>query len=248
VRIARLLALAAFMLLPSLQSGAATIDFDVDSAGNPILHGDVIANQYLADGVLISAVNPNRSHDLAMAFDSDASGTRDPDLEYAWSGGNLSGTRLGGLLILAEDPVVPDDEGSRPAGELIFEFLGGPLQSIGFDLVDIESAVVEAGGLDLYFDGALQASYSFADFAEPSSNLYDPSVVYGDHFANRIAPIDLSTAGLRFNEAVFRLGGSGALDNVVVEYAPIQPLAEPGTIVLIALALAGTAFTRRHPS
>jgi hypothetical protein len=245
LHIARLLALVAFGLLLSSQAGAATIDFDTDSAGNPILHGDVITTQYLADDVRISAVNPNRSHDLAMAFDSDASGTRDSDLEYAWAGGNLAGTRLGGLLILAEDPVIPDDEGSRPAGQLIFELLGDPAQSIGFDLVDVESAIAEPGGIDLYLGGALQASYSFAAFTDPSSDLYDPTVVFGDRFANRIAPINLSALGLRFDEAVFRLGGSGAVDNVVVE---VQPLTEPSAMVLLALALTGGALTRRRQS
>ena len=103
------------------QASAITLTFD--DIG--LQHGSVLSDQYA--GVEISAVNFNKSHGIAAAFDTGLTGTRDDDLESAsggltaWSGGNLEGTELGFALILQENDEncaggvcsAPDDEAAN---------------------------------------------------------------------------------------------------------------------------------------
>lgn len=228
----------ALAVLVSHTAGASQISIDFEG----LVHGEVLNSQIA--GVTISAVNQGGGPDLAVAFDSNLSGTRDPDLEGPnWSGGNIvSGTDLGNLLILQENNIGtgdgvadrPDDEGSRPAGSITLAF-DTAYSSFGFDLIDIEGTRPsdEPGDLDLYLGDALVYSVSFMDF------LADPSVQYGDNSANRISP--LSGFGL-FDRAVFNLGGSGAIDNIVATVPAPAPLA------LLGLALVGFGVGSRSRS
>lgn len=124
-------------------AGAATITFDEDAVA--LVHGSLVSTQYA--GVTISATDRRGRPKPAVAFDSDRSHTRDPDLEFGdgWKRGNLSDppVRLGNLLIINENEKLcwtgvckkPDTE--EKGGSLIFEF-DAPLLSLGFDLIDIE--------------------------------------------------------------------------------------------------------------
>lgn len=250
MRIAPLLAL---MTLLPLRAGALTLDFDVDSDSNPIVHGQVIDNEYAADGVTISAINPNRSFDLAIAFDTTERWTPDPDLEDPWDGGNLaSHTLLRNILIIAERDVTkgkaPDDEGNRPAGQITFDF-ASTMVSMGFDMVDLESTIEEPGGVDFMLsDGGggftLQGSFEFMDLVTSGTPVFDPTLSFGNNTANRIDPILLASldnsVGPVFDRVVFRLGGSGGLDNLVLASAP-----EPSLMWLGLLSAAALAARRR---
>jgi hypothetical protein len=212
---ARLPLLAALWLtlIPSPEAGATTIDFD------SLQHGEAVDTQFSSSlGVTISAINVGGGPDVAIAFDSLLTGTRDPDLEGpAWSRGNLApSTSLGRLLIVAEnvrdendDGLVddPDDEGSRPAGSIFFDF------------------------------------ESFGEFIEGESSFFVPDVVYGNNSANRIAPITAADLGLiQFSKVELNLGGSSAVDNIRFE-----PIPEPASLVLLGAALALTSLTRLLP-
>ncbi len=241
---ASLLAIAS-ILTGAADVGAATIDF------NSLAHGEVVTTQFVgSNGVTISAVNPNRSHDLAIAFGSLETGTSDPDLEGpTWAKGNLApDTVLDKLLIIAEKSAQstpgivndPDDEGHRPAGELILEF-SSAMTAFGLDLVDVESVSAENGALTFFLGGAEVGEVTFDMFTDSLSAYYDPSVGYGNNSANRIAPItalDLSATG--FDKVVVSMGGSGAIDNL--NFVP-----EPGSALLLAAGLgAGLLRRRRH--
>lgn len=240
------LLLATIVMLLPIPGAAVTLDldFDQDSAASAILNGQVIDDEYGLDGVTISAVNPNRAWDLAIAFDSTLSGTQDPDLEDPWSGGNLaSNTLLGNLLILAENDAggPPDDEGARPAGQLIFDF-GFTATSLGFDIVDVESSTAEPGSVQFFrSDGGggfdLQGSFTFMDLVTNGSAVFDSTISFGDNSANRVSPVLLAelddAVGSEFDRVIFNLGGSGGLDNLVIATAP-----EPATWLLGALGLA----------
>ena len=221
---------------------ATTVDFET------LVHGKVVTDQFLAShGLTISAVNPNRSHDLAIIFDSMENGTSDPDLEGPpWAGGNLpSDTVLGNMLIIAEKgtqsiPGIvddPNDEGHRPAGDLIFDFTD-PMTSFGFDIVDVESVTLENAFITFYLNSLQVGQVQLSDLSNTRSISLDPTIQFGNNSANRIQPItagDLGASG--FDRVVFSMGGSGAVDNVT--FVP-----EPGSLALIALA--GVVVCRRR--
>lgn len=221
-------------------SNALTIDFEY------LAHGEVANGVY--DGVTISATNPNQSFDYAVGFDSNASNTRDPDLQAdddlpRWSGGNIAGEDLGILLILQEDRSScargvcsnPDDEGNRPAGILRFDF-SIPVREFGFDMVDLEGLGPEHASID-FFGGGGSASVDLTAFFDLTSVLYDESLELGNNTANRFSPITAEFLGLSQIEHVdFNLGGSGALDNLVIMPAVAVP--EPSTALLLSLGLA----------
>lgn len=231
----------------SANARAGVLDF------NGFTHGQIMTNQLQAsDGVTISANNPNRSFDIAAIFNTNFAGsTPDPDLVSPWDAGNLApNTDLGNALILSQTSTlsapgilaVPNDEGSRPAGELILDF-DTQINSIGFDLIDVESITAEDGMVMFYLNGVLLDSIAFDEFVT-AGQFFDPTVVFGNNSANRISPIsigdlDPSSRGTAtgFDRVVFALGGSGAIDT-------IQFVPEPATLSL--LALGGIALIRRR--
>ena len=208
-------------------------------------HGRIITNQFDGLGVTITADNFNRAFDLAAIFDSNRpSDPNDPDLLFPWDRGNLVGTRLGNVMILAEnntgagDGVLdnPDDEGSRPAGTFTIDF-ASPVSYFGLDIVDVEGTMQENGFLRFFRNGVAVGTVSFSDFEDNASAYFDASVDFGDNSANRLGPIyssDFGTSG--FDRVVVRLGGSGAIDNLVFP--------APGASVVLAGGL--LAMTRRR--
>lgn len=246
IRILTFSLVAAFAAASTANAGV--LDFD------GFAHGQIMTNQLQAsDGVTISAVNPHRSFDIAAIFNTQFAGpTPDPDLVGpTWAGGNLApNTVLGNALILATNNAlsapgilaVPNDEGNRPAGELILDF-DTPQTSIGFDLIDVESITAEDGMVMFYLDGILLDSVAFDEFVM-AGQFFDPTVSFGDNSANRISPISIGdlnpmTRGTAagFDRVVFALGGSGAIDTIT--YVP-----EPTTLSLVALG--GIALVRRR--
>lgn len=210
----------------STVASADLIDFE------GLEHGRIVADQYAALGVTISAVNPNRSFDLAVAFDTNLSGTRDSDLESPWSGGNLPvNSDIGNVLIIQEndngiaDGIAdnPDDEGRRAAGQLIFSF-NQNIQTIGFDLVDLEGSTSEASTIELFRDNTSVLSIGFAAFE--AGGTFDQGAIYLDNSLNRISGITVAGG---FDRAVFRLGGSAGIDNI--NYT----VPTPGALALLGL-------------
>jgi len=140
---------------------------------------------------------------------------------------------------------LPDDEGERPAGLLIFD-LENQMVSMGFDLVDVENTDDEPGGVDFFLGLALQGSFEFKDLMDTGSPVFDPTIEFGNNTANRISAVLLAeldnAVGPVFDRMVFRMGGSGAIDNVVLATAP-EPAALP--LLLIAGALLGCRLRAR---
>jgi hypothetical protein len=252
----RLLAIPAALgcLAATGVASAVTIDFD------DLAHGEIVNNQYQAGhGVTITAENFHRSFDLAVAFDTNLSQTRDPDLESPWSGGNLPATHdAGKVLILQEnnynpnqDNIVdrPDDEGRRPAGRFVFDF-DKAINSFGFTLVDIEGPAEYYGGyfLSIYNNEEQVAQIDFADFVvrdafdpvrQAAYDMYNASnrPVFGDHSINTILPLDADLLGGEFDRVVMGLGGSGGIDDLT--FTTAVPTPSTFTIGAVLLTLAG---------
>ncbi len=237
-------------LATALLAGTAPVDalaIDFEEFG----HGEVV-------GRVVAADNFNRSFDYAVAFDTNAADTADPDLERGggWSVGNLApSTDLGNILILQENDTgcasgtcsSPDDEGERPAGTFAFRLGDGEVASFfSFDLIDVEveegAATREGGSITFFLEGFAfpggpvphtAASFSFADFLSLGQG-----VVYGDHSANHVE-LTLNP----FNAFQIRMGGSGGIDNLFANGVPIP---EPTPGALLVLGLIGLAASTRR--
>jgi hypothetical protein len=235
----------AFAPSPAL---ALLVDFD------SVVHGQVIVDQL--DGISVTARNPNRDFDIAAAFATHASGTSDIDLEANlsggdfWSDGNLAGVDLGGILILQENEDEcstgvcddPDDEGERRAGEIDI-VLSSSVLDFGFDLVDVESIAAEAAFIRLY-QGDDFETVALMDYLDAGSDRYDPTIVLGNHTANRYTAITAASLGFeQIDRVVFELGGSGGIDNLRGTAVP-----EPASGVLVGLGLGALTLGRRRAS
>jgi hypothetical protein len=239
-------------------SPAAALTLDFEEFDPLSDHGRIVTT---SQGVAISATNLGGGPDYAVVFDSNRSGTEDEDLqrlspsipggEDGWKSGNLApDTDLGFLLIIQEndrgcdDAVcnLADDEGSRPAGFIEFDYsavAGGLFQTLQFDIVDLESTTAEEGKLELFLGLDLVGSISFTDLAAMDG------VTFGHNSANRMPVIDVASFGISdvFDRSIFRLGGSQGLDNIVA-----KPIPEPGAALAFALGLGivGSAIRRRR--
>ena len=232
------------------QSQAATIKFDEQPLGK------IINTQYTASlGVTISADNFAPGHpDLATIFNTNAKGTPDSDLEYAWDGGNLKGLGNGvvrKILIIAENAIdsdknglidAPDDEGSvRPAGTLNFKFKN--LQSsFGLDLIDCDGASefgADRGYMAFFLRGVEIGRVGWGAFTDPTSKYYDSTAHWGNNFANRLKPVSIAQLGIQaFDEVRVNLGYSTGIDNITFDNSDVSLIIpEPASIGLLGLPL-----------
>lgn len=234
-----LCAIAGLGITFSAQAEPFTTNFE------SLAHGEIIDTQFADLGVSLSAVNFEFVGAMPVAFNSNLRGTADPDLEGPnWAKGNIApGTDLGNLIIITEnvtdangDGIVdnPDDEGARPAGQLIFGF-DDVMTGFGFDLVDMEGPVREMSSLEFLLFGQLVATVDFNQFVTPGNPFYDPTVRFGNNSANRISVITSEALGISgFTSVVINVGGSGGYDNIVVVPATGAPAVLAGLGLVLA--------------
>lgn len=225
-----LLALGATLAFTQVSS-AITIDFEDVSAGT------IVDDEYNPIGIHISAFNFDNGLDLAVVFDTNHPTGGDHDLGGPFMpgpGNNLGSISPGNVLIIQENDncndescATPDDEGSRPAGQFVFEFdTGVTLESIDFFDVELpESGPGEDNRIFLYgTDGALMDLF----FHTPETG--------GD---NQWARAFFNVEGVSRIE--INMGGSGAIDNITYSQVPV-----PGALPLLLSALAGFGFMRKR--
>ena len=202
-------------------------------------HGHVVS---ISRGVQIATDNFVIEHpDLGIVFDTTQINTADGDLQATggWEPGNLGPDAfLGNILIVQENAAgcdtgtctAPDDEGARPAGSFTLDFDQlGVFETFSFDLIDVEGAELENGSVEFRLGEIQVALFSFASFLGLGQD-----VEYGNNSANHV---DLGNVGA-YDEVVITMGGSGGVDNILVQAA------EPSAALL--LLTAGLALLRRR--
>lgn len=197
---------------------AAVIDFE------DFEHGDAI-NSVSVGGVTaaVSVVNPRRSIDQALAFDTSRTGTPDPDLEGPFSGPI---TNPGKVLIIAQNSREPNDE--RFGGTITFLFD----QLVDFTSFAAFDAFDNTGPLVVSADTGQTQSFDTGS-GDNASDLFT----------------DLNFVGI--SELTFSLPGSGAIDDLTFEISEFggetpAPIPVPAALPLMLAGLGGLAWVGRR--
>jgi hypothetical protein len=241
----------------ALSASTASLTFSRPAEGALITFdekptGRKISNQYASSpGVTFSGDNYRPGGpDQLIIFKSDRSDTPDEDLEFPWSSGNLAGSHLDKILIVAENLIDfdandlvdnPDDEAE--GGSMFLKF-NQPISSFGVDFVDIELSPA-LDSIEFLLNGVSLKTITLDQFTNPLSPFYDSTIVWADHSANRIKPLTTRSMGIpKFNEVVFRLPECVGIDNIEFEADIVIP--EPATASLLLAALPALVLRRRR--
>lgn len=191
-----------FFFLTSAHAAPTTIDFESH------FRGEIVREQYLSRGVRISAVNWSHGPDYAVVFDSlNIGDSSDEDLEAPFDPApgyeELGELWPGRVLILHERHdcesglcLTPDDEGSRPAGWIEFEF-AVPTTLHGMTVIDIN-----------YEDGETPAQLVLYDDDNAVIDSLDVPEVGGQ---GHWRPWEINKAGV--SRARLYLPGDAAIDD-----------------------------------
>jgi len=230
------LLLAAGLLTFATTAKAAIIDAN-DIAG--VTHGTVVTTQL--PGVTISASGgPN----LAVAFDSSADPTRDPDLQdpFGTPTGPLPPSVIAGptnpgfIFIVQENSTgcaadgICDNPDDRAAGGTIaFDFGAMRVKVESIDLFDLDGGNQDETATITLLDGGFNEIISGSFVGDGNAvtvdlvSLFDP----------------ISTSNVRRLEVAF--SSSGATNNLVYYTIP-----GPATLVMFAFGLLGAGFAARR--
>ena len=208
-------------------------------------HGQQITN--VGTGSIGTVVNnapsgfPQFAPDIAVAFDSNRTGTADTDLQYntGWTGGNIATTYgnnpLGILMILPQNNLWATNPNDAAQGGIIpINFNTNPITSFDFSVVDVEAA--EAAGYSVtFYEGASSQTYTFLQL-----QTRDGSIVWGgDNTANYITPFTAAELGFTSIDKVeFVYGGSGGI-------ALGAPVPVPAAVWLLGTGLLGLVGFRK---
>jgi len=263
---------AAIMVVAAIAPARAfVLNFDDNEDIGDIVHGQVIDSEFtLANGgvpgtggllgVSVGATNNGGGPNLAVAFDSARTHTRDHDLEDPFKIapgsepyiGDLR--RPGNILIVQEnnwgcaDGVCnePDDEAGGPNS---MEFLFSENVTLTrIDLFDIDCKKVWNGWKwveDCGWPGGESATIEFFSDAAMQNSLGTAAVSsFGNHTAKRVFFGDNGQSNVR--KLVVTLSGSGAIGNIAGIIPDNQQVPEPASLGLVVAGLIGLGIARRR--
>jgi len=251
------------------------LDFDTDAAGNQIVAGQIIDDEYADWGINITVDNFSRTpagtidpnKDFGVAFDTQNPTGSDGDLQTPGSGLN-NNTALGNVLIIQENGH-PDDSGDFLGSKRVKGWHQEANGSWDWGWYDRpyepdDEGSRPAGMFDFMFDAVQSAGrIDFLDieqggerggtisFFNNGTELTSEQLSIADLGNNSFQSIDFS--GFEYDRMMVRLAGSGAITEVSATSPDPRseptPIPEPvtGTLTLLGLgALAMRATQRRR--
>jgi len=257
------LALAA-CLLPGSAHALFTVNFDADGMGDPIVHGQVIDDEYtLANGgivdggtggvvgMTVSALNGGGGPDLGVAFDTTLGVTEDPDLQDPFTvptntslESDSSITNPGNILIVQENSTgcgdgvcdSPDDEGGGP-NTFTFTF-SDAVTLFSVDVFDVDGTPDKQ-----------KETVAFVLRDSAGASIFETTNL-GTGGDNTAARVEFGTGIMNVAALEATFSSSGALSNIKGEVpsngTPPTSVSAPGSLALLALGLAGAAASRRR--
>ncbi|MCP5535719.1 MAG: PEP-CTERM sorting domain-containing protein [Akkermansiaceae bacterium] len=238
------LALLTAVAGPAVAQSTHVITFD--EASQNLQHGSLFSgSEYsgLGGGVTFTVDSKGR-HDQLIIFDTNQSGTADPDLENPFLGGNLKGVRnLGNALIIAENLVdrnnnglidSPDDEAA--GGRIGVIFGNSQVSAVGFSLYDTPETSKSDVTVVFKDMNGLSVTWKPSDLIANGTN-----VDFANHYGNHISNISASQLGLKNIQSIDFNIESGAIDNLVFHTVP-----EPSSLALLGLGASAWLLRRKR--
>lgn len=217
------------IVLAALATGtatASTIDFDT------FAHSDNVTSVTSTDGLISADVTASGGINLAYAFDTTLSGTRDDDLEGPFESfsGLFDDHDPGRVLIIQENNRSADDNARGGSLTFVFEEL---VNFTGFTLIDDATVTISSTSNDSIFSATLplRTADGYFDFFET-----------GDQF-------------LGVRDLTFALDGSGAIDGLnfasgdvisPIDDTTIAPVPVPAALPLLLAGLGGLGIASRR--
>lgn len=216
------------------------------------VHGAVLSgneftrNPSLYGGGFTFEVDSANGLNTGIIFNTNVSGSADPDLEAPFIGGNLAGQRLGDLLIIADNlnglnnGIVADPNDSASGGTVSLSFQSNSVTAFGFALVDAPEQG-ETFSISFSDSSGRSRAFSLQEYVDITNT---QNFAASNNFANQFAQLDASTIGLsNFKNVDLNLKGSGGFDNFI--YTESTPVPEPSGALLSLLGLSVLIRRRR---
>ncbi len=229
-------------------------------------------------GFTVAIQSNNSRPNIGVLYNTNKTGGWDADLEGGSTGslyvaGNQDNNPQGNMLIIQNAATASEISAgklnytsgrysgtdgnsandSAYGGTMTFSFEKG-LVEFGFNWIDLDAGESASITFLNSLNGAA-ATIAFSEFVTMGSDFYRVGVVFGDHTANQIANINLTTLGSssdvtwgdsaradQFDQVRFNLNSSGGVSAINFVAVP-----EPGTVAagLLLVALAGFGWIRQ---
>ena len=194
--------------------------------------------------------NGYESAPYLVLFDTNASSTKDNDLEVGTSNG---GSYTGGNIAVIHEEASSDREcetingqdycenaddrytGETPHGGFVFVHFSEPVHVHSIDLVDIEDEEHQRGSIGFYDNANTLLANGMVEMEYDTGSLGNKT--------HGTQTFEAGIQNLSITTLVIRMQGSGGFDNIA--FSKVTQVSEPGTLAIFAIGLLGLARLRK---